>query len=87
MWSPSPSENDLLKADWQELTDMIVLGRVEEINAKQGEILQLRPKAANSQAKTQAYDHQGNTFLALPRGFYLKTAFTHYLLQSHLRID
>lgn len=87
IWSPSQSENALLKADWQELTDMIVLGRVEEINAKHGEILQLRPKAANSRVKTQAYDHKGNAFLAKPRGFYLKTAFTHYLLQYHLRVN
>lgn len=87
IWSPSQSEDALLKADWQELTDMIVLGRVEEINAKHGEVLQLRPKAANSSVKTKAYDHEGKEFLAKPRGFYLKTAFTHYLLQSHLRIN
>lgn len=87
IWSPSIEEEASLCADWQELTDMIVLGKVEQINAKHGEVLQLRPKAANSQAKTQAFDQEGKAFQALPRGFYLKTAFTHHLLKSHLRLD
>lgn len=46
--------------------------------------MQLRPKAANSQAKTKAYDKQGKPFFALPRGFYLKTPFTAQILQQHL---
>ncbi|MEW6981611.1 DNA mismatch repair endonuclease MutH [Colwelliaceae bacterium 6471] len=86
IWSPSPEEEHLLALDWQELTDMIVLGEVEKINGKHGQILQLRPKAANSQAKTQAFDRHGKPFLTLPRGFYLKTPFTHMLIKKHLRI-
>jgi DNA mismatch repair protein MutH len=87
IWSPNVDEEQLLAQDWQELTDMIVLGKVEQITGKYGQVLQLRPKAANSQAKTHAFDHQGKPFKTLPRGFYLKTAFTHALLQKHLRID
>ena len=87
LWTPSVEEDQLMALDWQELTDMIVLGQVEKINGKIGQVLQLRPKAANSQAKTKAIDHQGKPFLTLPRGFYLKTAFTHKILKSHLRID
>ena len=64
---------------------MIVLGRVEEIHGKHGQYLQLRPKAANSNAKTKAYDRDGRPFMTLPRGFYLKTAFTRYLIHHHLR--
>ena len=87
IWSPSDEENEMLAHDWQELTDMIVLGEVENITAKYGHILQLRPKAANSQAKTRAFNKHGEPFMTLPRGFYLKTAFTHALLKKHLRID
>lgn len=87
IWSPSPEEEQLLALDWQELTDMIVLGEVENISGKHGQVLQLRPKAANSQAKTQAFDKHGQPFQTLPRGFYLKTTFTHMLLRNHLRID
>lgn len=85
IWSPSFEENNLLAMDWQELTDMIVLGEVEKINGKHGQILQLRPKAANSQAKTKAFDCHGKPFMTLPRGFYLKTAFTHQLIKTYLK--
>jgi len=87
IWSPSAEEEQLMALDWQELTDMIVLGQVEQINGKHGQVLQLRPKAANSQAKTQAVDKHGKPFLTLPRGFYLKTAFTQQILKNNLRID
>lgn len=87
LWSPSTEENQIMALDWQELTDMIVLGQVEQINGKHGQVLQLRPKAANSQAKTKAIDKHGKPFLTLPRGFYLKTAFTYEILKKHLRVD
>jgi len=87
IWSPSATEEQLMALDWQELTDMIVLGQVEQINGKHGQVLQLRPKAANSQAKTQAVDKHGKPFLTLPRGFYLKTNFTHQILKNNLRVD
>jgi len=87
IWSPSPEEDHLLALDWQELTDMIVLGDVENIHGKHGQVLQLRPKAANSQAKTQAFNRLGQPFMTLPRGFYLKTGFTQALLNKYLRIN
>jgi DNA mismatch repair protein MutH len=87
IWSPSPEEEQLLALDWQELTDMIVLGNVENIHGKHGQVLQLRPKAANSSVKTQAFNRHGQPFMTLPRGFYLKTAFTQALLNKHLRIN
>ena len=87
IWSPSADEEQLLALDWQELTDMIVLGNVENIHGKHGQVLQLRPKAANSQAKTKAFNRHGEPFLTLPRGFYLKTCFTQALLNKYLRLD
>lgn len=87
IWTPSAEEEQLLAMDWQELTDMIVLGEVENIQGKHGQVLQLRPKAANSKAKTQAFNRHGHPFMTLPRGFYLKTPFTQALLNKNLRID
>lgn len=87
IWSPSAEEEQLLAMDWQELTDMIVLGEVEKIHGKHGQVLQLRPKAANSLAKTQAFDRNGKPFMTLPRGFYLKIPFTQMLLNKNLRIN
>ena len=87
LWSPNPEEESLLAQDWQELTDMIVLGNVENIQGKHGQVMQLRPKAANSKAKTQAFDKNGKPFMTLPRGFYLKINFTQALLNRCLRVN
>jgi DNA mismatch repair protein MutH len=87
IWSPNAEEEALLAQDWQELTDMIVLGNVENIHGKHGQVMQLRPKAANSKAKTQAFDRYGKPFMTLPRGFYLKIHFTQSLLHRYLRIN
>lgn len=72
LWSPSAEEEAQLQQDWEELMDLIVLGQVETITARHGEVLQLRPKAANSKALTEAYGANGQPIKTLPRGFYLK---------------
>lgn len=83
LWSPSEEEEHQLRQDWEELMDMIVLGQVERITARHGEVLQLRPKAANSKALTEAIGTRGEPILTLPRGFYLKKNFTGALLARH----
>lgn len=80
LWSPSVQQERQLHADWEELMDHIVLGDIAQISAHRGEVLQLRPKAANSRARTAAVDHQGRPISSLPLGFYLRTAFTAQLL-------
>lgn len=82
LWDLEGEDEMVLRRDWEELTDMIALGDVAKISGKHGEYLQLRPKAANSQALTDAYDEKGKTIKALPRGFYLRTQFTKRLLQQ-----
>ncbi|PTI95482.1 DNA mismatch repair protein MutH, partial [Staphylococcus succinus] len=42
--------------------------------------LQIRPKAANAKALTEAIGAWGERILTLPRGFYLKKNFTSALL-------
>lgn len=83
LWSPSEEEEMQLRRDWEELMDMIVLGQIEHITARHGEVLQLRPKAANGQALTDAIGAHGETILTRPRGFYLKKPFTAALLARH----
>ncbi len=83
IWSPSLEEEQQLKADWEELMEMIVLGQVGQITAKHGEVLQLRPKAANSKVLTEAYGASGKPIKTLPRGFYLRTQFTAALLERY----
>lgn len=86
LWSPSAEEESLLQNDWEELMDLIVLGRVEHITARHGEVLQLRPKAANSRALTKATGEFGQPIMTLPRGFYLKKTFTGPMLARHFLV-
>ncbi|WP_413111062.1 DNA mismatch repair endonuclease MutH [Thaumasiovibrio sp. DFM-14] len=83
LWRPSEEEEQQLRRDWEEIIDKIVLGEVETITARHGEVLQLRPKAANSKALTEAYGKNGQPIKTLPRGFYLKTQFTAAILARH----
>ncbi|QDK17794.1 MULTISPECIES: DNA mismatch repair endonuclease MutH [Leclercia] len=87
IWSPDEEEDRQLRLDWEELMDMIVLGQVERITARHGEVLQLRPKAANSKALTEAIGAHGEPILTLPRGFYLKKNFTGALLARHFLLN
>lgn len=86
LWEPSEEEDRQLRLDWEELMDLIVLGQVERITARHGEVLQLRPKAANGKALTEAIGAEGARILTLPRGFYLKKNFTARLLARHFHL-
>lgn len=83
LWSPNPEEEAILKQDWEELTNKLVLGQIDEINARQGKYLQIRPKAANARALCRGIGEYGQTILTLPRGFYLRTSFTNQLLKKY----
>ncbi len=85
IWSPSEQQEQQLRQDWEELMEMIVLGQVEQITAKHGEVMQIRPKAANSKALTEAYGASGKPIKTLPRGFYLRTQFTEQILTDFMR--
>ncbi|HFZ8995518.1 TPA: DNA mismatch repair endonuclease MutH [Citrobacter freundii] len=87
LWSPDEEEERQLRLDWEELMDMIVLGQVERITARHGEFLQIRPKAANARALTEAIGVRGETIFTLPRGFYLKKNFTRALLARHFLLQ
>ncbi|WP_260260843.1 DNA mismatch repair endonuclease MutH [Vibrio intestinalis] len=83
IWSPTAQQEQQLQTDWEELMELIVLGQVEQITARHGEVLQLRPKAANSRVLTDAYGASGKMIKTLPRGFYLRTQFTAEILQQN----
>lgn len=85
LWSPDATQEALLKADWEEIMDKIVLGGIQSITARTGSYLQLRPKAAHSRIRTQAIGQAGQPITALPRGFYLKKDFTRLILAPLLR--
>ncbi|MGF1751318.1 DNA mismatch repair endonuclease MutH [Vibrio cionasavignyae] len=83
IWSPSAAEELMLKNDWEELMEHITLGQINQLTAHNGEILQIRPKAANSRVTTGAYGANGQPIKTLPRGFYLRAKFTAYILETY----
>ena len=83
VWSPSPEEEAVLRADWEEFMEDIALGRVHTITGRQGTALQLRPKAANARERNWTTDEEGGRTLANPRGFYLRASFTVRLMARH----
>ncbi|MGO4998065.1 DNA mismatch repair endonuclease MutH [Oceanisphaera sp. W20_SRM_FM3] len=85
-WQPSAEEERLLRQDWEEIMELISLGQIQNITARHGQVLQLRPKAANSKALTEAVGAEGQAIMTLPRGFYLKTGFTAALLAKHFML-
>lgn len=82
LWTPSAEQDAALRQDWEELVDMIVLGQVEQITAKVGEVMQLRPKAADGSVLTDAIGSNGETIKTRPRGFYLRKNFTLDILEQ-----
>lgn len=85
LWVPTPEQEYALQQDWEELMELIVFGRLNEINASLGEVLQLRPKGANNRARTSAINHKGEKIEALPLGFYLRKSFTAQILKNFLQ--
>ncbi len=83
LWSPTSEQEKLLRQDWEELMDMVCLGELEKITAHHGNVLQIRPKAANAKSLTWGIDADGNRVLTTPRGFYLRSHFTAEILKRH----
>jgi DNA mismatch repair protein MutH len=83
LWSPTAEEEAVLRADWEELMDMVCLGQLEHITACHGVYLQIRPKAANSRALCPGIGANGERILTLPRGFYLRSSFTAAILAHY----
>lgn len=85
-WKPTAEQERQLKQDWEELMDLIVLGKLEQITARIGEVMQLRPKGANSRAVTKGIGKNGEIIDTLPLGFYLRKEFTAQILKEFLDV-
>jgi DNA mismatch repair protein MutH len=76
VWVPNTDEQRLLRTDWERLAEMIAAGDVEQITGHLGEVLQVRPKAPHGRSRRRAPDEEGAVQWTMPRGFYLRPAFT-----------
>ena len=84
LWKPTAEQERQLKQDWEELMDLIVLGKLDQITARIGEVMQLRPKGANSRSVTKGIGKNGEIVDTLPLGFYLRKEFTAQILNAFL---
>lgn len=82
LWSANLQEDLLLAADWNEIMEKIALGKIESISARDGQVMQLRPKAANGRSLTYAFGEAGELIKVRPRGFYLKKSFTQSIINQ-----
>lgn len=85
LWSPPPEEFAILRADWQEIIELIAIGKRALLNARLGTYLQIRPKAAHGRSRIQAPDATGAPATTLPRGFYLRATYTATILAASTR--
>lgn len=83
LWSPDGELLQKLIDDWNAHTEAIRQGFADVITADDGEYLQIRPKAADSDKLTWAPDPYGGSILTNPRGYYLRRQFTTAILRRH----
>ena len=82
LWSPDAEQEQTLRRDWEELTDLILMGQLEQITASYGKYLQIRPKAQDGKSLQAGISADGEMIQTLPRGFYLRTEFTGKILSQ-----
>jgi len=83
LWTADEATLAALQRDWEELMTYITLGQFDALTAQHGDILQIRPKAANAKVLVDAVGPEGEAIRTLPRGFYLRTSFTRQILSEH----
>ena len=86
LWSPSREEDLVLRADWNDHMEKIATGQIESITARDGDVLQIRPKAADGKALTKAIGADGSIIMTRPRGFYLRKCFTDSIIRREYKI-
>jgi len=80
LWTPDADDTRVLRADWEELMELLTTGNYAQLDARVGQYLQIRPKAANARALAPSFDATGEPASTLPRGFYLRARFTRRIL-------
>lgn len=82
LWRPTPAQEAVLAADFDEIMGLVGNGQIEALTARTGRFLQARPKAAHSRVRTRAFGPDDEPIEALPRGLYLRARFTGALLDD-----
>jgi len=81
-WRPTPAQEAVLHADFDDAMGIIGAGGIEAVTARAGRWLQVRPKAATGSVRTISFGPEGEWIATVPRGFYLRASFTRALLED-----
>ena len=81
-WRPTPRQEAVLRADFEDAMGIIGAGGIEAITARSGRWLQVRPKAATGRVRTISFGPEGEWIKTVPRGFYLRATFTAAILRD-----
>jgi DNA mismatch repair protein MutH len=82
LWSPSPTEEAALAADFELLVAHFRAGRGGAITGHQGVVLQVRPKGRNAADQRLAVGPDGQPVRIGKCGFYLRPAFVGRILRA-----
>jgi DNA mismatch repair protein MutH len=83
LWTPSPAEESALRTDFELFVrDYFRRGRSAEITGHLGQVMQVRPKARNSDERRGAFGPDGKPMRIGKCGFYLRPAFVRGILRS-----
>ncbi len=82
LWRPTPEQLAILAADFDDILGAIAMGGIEQLTARTGRWLQVRPKGASARDRTWSVAADDSWALAMPRGFYLRTTLTGALLRD-----
>lgn len=85
LWSASAEQTAILRADYVELARRVQDGHAEALDARVGQALQLRPKAAHGSVRVRITDGDGVPWRLQPRAFYLRASFTKQIVAESLR--
>jgi DNA mismatch repair protein MutH len=85
LWRPTTADDQRLRADWEVLRERLATGDRHGLDSRVGEVLQVRPKAADGASTTWALDADGAWVRTTPLGFYLRPAFTGEILERRPR--
>ena len=86
IWQPCDGQLQLLRNDWEDLMGAIGSGRGGNLSAREGRLIQVRPKASDASVRTLIPGPAG-VQMSLPLGFYMRAHVTHQILQMGSILD
>jgi DNA mismatch repair protein MutH len=77
-------EDQILRADWEDLSDLVARGLGFAVTSKRGRYLHLRPKAKDAAQTRRAATVDDDGVILRPQGFYLRRSLTQRVLERAL---